>query len=107
MVRSDSRIYSYGGRTHPVGEKKANVWGLYDMHGNVWQWCLDYYAEDYSKDSPRQDPQGPEKPVAGAFRVFRGGSFGTGPRFCRSAYHARGVPAYRYDSLGVRVVRVR
>jgi formylglycine-generating enzyme required for sulfatase activity len=91
-------------RTHPVGEKKANAWNLYDIHGNVWQWCQDYYAENYYKDSPRQDPQGPD---AGAFRVVRGGSFDSEPRDCRSANRIWSVPAYRLNDLGFRVVRVR
>ena len=56
-------------RTHPVGKKKANAWGLYDMYGNVPEWCWDRYAADYYKDMPASDPPGSGK---GRERVFRG-----------------------------------
>jgi formylglycine-generating enzyme required for sulfatase activity len=54
---------------HQVGLKKPNAFGLYDMHGNVYEWCHDYYEEDYYKQSPEKDPTGP---VSGSFRVLRG-----------------------------------
>ena len=62
-----------GGVTHAVGTKKANAWGLYDMHGNVPEWCWDRYAPDYYRDSALSDPSGSGK---GTTRVFRGGGFG-------------------------------
>ena len=84
--------------THPVGEKEANAFGLYDMHGNVWQWCQDWYSE-YSP-TPVTDPQGSAQ---GAGRVLRGGSWGNGPGDCRSAFRFGGLPDYRLDRIGFRV----
>jgi formylglycine-generating enzyme required for sulfatase activity/serine/threonine protein kinase len=71
-----------GGRTHPVGEKRPNGLGLFDMHGNVWEWCWDGYGEGYYKQSGEDDPRG----LAGApIRVRRGGGWNRDPRFARSA----------------------
>jgi len=87
-------------RAHPVGQKMRNAWGLHDMHGNVWEWCQDWYAQDYYAGSPTGDPRGPEQ---GADRVSRGGGWNRRSQYCRSACRARYAPSGRNGSLGFRV----
>jgi formylglycine-generating enzyme required for sulfatase activity len=96
-----------GGKTHPVGEKLPNRWGLYDMHGNVWQWCQDYYGATYYRESPRKDPRGP---ATGTTRVLRGGAWDSTPEKCGAAYRFQEFPVYSdacfgADSYGFRRVR--
>jgi formylglycine-generating enzyme required for sulfatase activity len=86
---------------HQVGQKKSNAFGLYDMHGNVFEWCNDYFEEDYYKQSPEKDPTGP---TSGSFRVLRGGSWPDRTRGTRSARRF-GIDADRYGSSGFRLVR--
>ncbi len=89
-----------GGKTHPVGQKRANVWGLHDMMGNVWEWCWDGYAVDYYKGSTVDDPHGATKSEG---RVVRGGSWNGNPLASRSAHRAWFGREFRSDILGFRV----
>jgi len=92
-----------GSTTHPVGMKKPNAWGLYDCHGNVWEWCGDRYGEDYYANSPRYDPTGP---ATGWGRVLRGGSWRFFPRFCRSSLRLGDGPGCWNYFFGFRLVVV-
>lgn len=83
---------------HPVGHFKANPWGLFDTHGNVWEWCRDSFVESRKAD------RNPLVDSPGAKRVHRGGSWGTTAQHCRSANRGRSLPAFREDDLGFRVV---
>ncbi len=103
---SDSQLSSYAWydvncdeRIHPVAKKQPNVWCLYDMHGNVWEWCQDWY-EDYPSGGVT-DPAGP---LSGAARMHRGGGAGAYAKDCRSAYRYGGKPDLRGATVGFRLV---
>ncbi|HET6447322.1 MAG TPA: formylglycine-generating enzyme family protein [candidate division Zixibacteria bacterium] len=87
--------------TQPVGQKLSNAWGLYDMAGNVWEWCSDWHSENYS-NSPSKDPRGPS---SGLYRVLRGGSWGLGPWYLRSSARLNLSPVSRYNLIGFRILR--
>ncbi len=96
-----------GGRPHPVGQKQPNAWGLYDICGNLWQWCNDFYSVDYYRASPADNPQGPKE---GDAKVVRGGAWRFGLENCRAAYRNNENPGYSdvcfgYDIYGFRCVR--
>jgi formylglycine-generating enzyme required for sulfatase activity len=90
-------------KTRAVGSYQPNAFGLFDMHGNVWEWCADWYGATYYKQGPRQDPSGPPE---GSVRVFRGGGWYNHGQRCRSAIRNGFAPYDRVDYLGFRVALV-
>lgn len=113
---NNSRDYKYSGsnypddvawydsnsmyKTHNVATKQANELGIYDMSGNVWEWCSDWYASDYYKNSDANNPRGA---YTGSCRVLRGGGWINYARYCHSSYRCYDVPSNRYGSLGLRL----
>ena len=99
LLESGWMAMNSGDKTHPAALKPANAWGLYDMHGNVAEWCSDWYEADYGEET--ENPTGPEK---GTVKVIRGGGYDTFPPGCRCAARMSGPPGYKYTNTGFRVV---
>ncbi len=94
----------YDGNQTPSGVDMANGYGLYDMAGNVWEWCNDWFSDTYYSSSPVNDPTGPG---SGSYRAFRGGSWNFSPSLLRSAYRGGYGPMYRINEVGFRLLAVR
>ena len=89
-------------QTHAVGEKKSNAWGLHDMHGNVWEWCQDWYRADYYSRAPAKDPI---NDTSSPERVFRGGSWFLEWRNLRAAFRSGNIPSFKSQYVGFRLVK--
>lgn len=100
--KNDWEELKWKGKTHPVGEKKPNPWGLYDIHGNVWEWVKDKWHDDY-QDAP---VDGSEWEGNDFFRIVRGGSWSSFGGYCRSAVRMGVFPTIRSDGIGFRLLRV-
>jgi len=110
----DSKIYWWGdepktseanfnralGRPTTVGSYKPNGFGLFDMHGNVYEWCQDWHNGNYYRTGPKKDPPGPPQ---GTSRIYRGGNFSSVPNYVRSAYRNSSGPTSSYYGVGMRV----
>ena len=90
--------------TTVAGSYPANAWGLYDMHGNVYEWCADWFDAEYYETSPKCDPTGPDH---GKDRVIRGGAWYGYPEDCRSANRCFYPPTARYNNIGFRMILIR
>ena len=100
-IYGNGRKGTYRQKTTTVGSFGPNAFGLYDMHGNIWEWCQDWYDKNYYNNSSGVDPEGPN---TGSARVLRGGSWSYSPGDCRSAIRGRSTPVNRYVNNGFRVV---
>jgi serine/threonine-protein kinase PpkA len=102
LNRAGWYVDNSGEKSHPVGQKTANAWGLLDMHGNVWEWCQDWYAKDYYGGSTKQNVTGP---ASGSERVLRGGSWIDNTGACKASKRRSYNPNKNYSDIGFRVAR--
>ncbi len=93
-----------GSKTHPVGKKQPNELGIYDMSGNVWEWCWDWYDENYYSNSPKNNPKGPK---SGTYRILRGGSWSSYGSYCRCAGRGYGILGFCDYDYGSRFCRTK
>jgi formylglycine-generating enzyme required for sulfatase activity len=96
------RLRDNGNQTHPVGKKTPNGFGLYDMLGNVFEWCMDWFGEQYYQVSEERDPEGPP---SGEFRVTRGAAWDIPPGGVRVSLRGWMLPDHRFSHIGFRCVR--
>lgn len=99
LTLTQANFYGDSAKTFPVGSFKPNAWGLYDMHGNVAEWCSDWH--DYYSPDPQENPKGPE---TGSWKIIRGGSWYDYNYNCRCAYRYYYSPETRYNFIGFRIV---
>ena len=91
------------GETHPVGQLEPNAWGLYDVHGNVHEWCQDWFDRNYYSHSPSISPEGP---LSGLAKALRGGDWGSADWYCRCASRSLGSPERRSNRVGFRLIKM-
>ncbi|MEW6735610.1 MAG: SUMF1/EgtB/PvdO family nonheme iron enzyme, partial [Acidobacteriota bacterium] len=87
----------------PVGSYEPNSFGLYDVIGNVWEWCYDWYDDSYYRRSPSENPLGPDK---GIYKVIRGGSWNNTVNFCQVSFRKPTAPGFGSSAIGFRIVKV-
>jgi len=98
---SFNKGYVRGKKLYPTGSYPPNGYGINDMSGNVWEWCQDWYSDQYYKNSPKKNPVGPDN---GTYKVFRGGSWMSDIKYLKCAFRGKNVPEYRSPSIGFRCV---
>jgi formylglycine-generating enzyme required for sulfatase activity len=91
-----------GGQTQPVGKKRPNAWGFHDMHGNIWEWCADWFDPAFYEGASENDPL---CATVATEKVFRGGCWALDPQYLRNAVRGGNLPTYKSQYVGLRIVR--